>query len=90
MTNTQRQQIVEQIATIARARRLQPGEFTVRHFADARRLSHRSASRELETMMAAGYLTRRQVNHNGNRCWAYSPKLDEGTARTEDETPKGK
>ncbi len=31
MTRSQRQRIVEQIAGVARARRLQPGEFTVRH-----------------------------------------------------------
>ncbi len=33
---------------VARARRLQPGEFTVRHDADARRLSRRSAARDVD------------------------------------------
>jgi predicted transcriptional regulator len=89
MTKSKRQRIVEQIADIASARRLQPGEFTVRHYADARRLSRRSAARELEKLMAAGYVTRRQVNHDGNRCWAYTPKADEGTGKTEDGAPKG-
>jgi hypothetical protein len=33
---------------VARARRFQPGQFTVRHDADARRLSRRSAARDID------------------------------------------
>jgi hypothetical protein len=76
MTESHRQRIVDAIANVVRKSRLQPGEFTVRHYANARHLHRRSAARELEALLAAGYLTRRPVNHKGNRCWAYRPNVD--------------
>jgi len=76
VTETQRQDVIDNVAEIARPLRLKRGEFTIRHYAEVRNLSHKAASGELERLRRAGRLTRRKVLHKRNWQWAYKPKPD--------------
>jgi len=71
MTDSERQCLIKEIAGRSRASRLQPGEFTIRHYAEACRMPYSVATRELERFMDAGHLIRRKVKHRGTYCWAY-------------------
>jgi hypothetical protein len=74
MTNTNRQDIIARVAKTAGLPRLQPGEFTVAHYASARHCHYQMASRDLRRAFFAGHLTRRKIVHKGTWKWAYKPK----------------
>ena len=63
--------ILDEVTRFTQPPRLEPGDFTIRMYAERNDITYGIAARQLAQAHRDGKLTRRRVVHDGKQKWAY-------------------